>query len=119
MHVETLSYIGETGRTLEMRIKEHKSACLRADFEKSAVAEHAWLSGHYIEWDDVEVLDQENDLCGRKVKEGIQIRLTNKKRRYRDEGGSVTRMVCHHEETTARKATAEFGTVQITWSYRS
>ena len=28
---------------------------------------------------NVEVLDQENDLCGRKVKEGIQIRLTNKK----------------------------------------
>ena len=64
-----------------MRIKEHKSACLRADFEKSLVAEHAWLSGHYIEWNDVEVLDQENDLCRRKVKEGIQIRLTNKKRR--------------------------------------
>ena len=38
-----------------------------------------------IDWDNV-VLDQENDLCGRKVKEGIQIRLTNKKRRRkRDE----------------------------------
>ena len=39
-------------------MKEHKSACVRADFEKSAVAKHAWLSGHYIEWDDVEVLDK-------------------------------------------------------------
>ena len=45
--------IGETGRTLEIRMKEHKGACVRADFEKSVVAEHAWLSGHYIEWDDV------------------------------------------------------------------
>ena len=73
------TYIGETGRTLEIRMKEHKRACVRADFEKSAVAEHAWLSGHYIDWDNVEVLDQENELCRRKVKEGIEIRLTNKK----------------------------------------
>ena len=42
------TYIGETGRTLEIRMKEHKSACVRADFEKLAVAEHTWLSGHYI-----------------------------------------------------------------------
>ena len=32
---------------------EHKRACVKADFEKSAVAEHAWLSGHYIDWDNV------------------------------------------------------------------
>ena len=73
------TYIGETGRTLEIRMKEHKRACIKADFEKSAVAEHAWLSGHYIDWDNVEVLDQEKDLCRRKVKEGIEIRLKNKK----------------------------------------
>ena len=67
-------------------MKEHKHACVKADFEKSAVAEHTWLSGHYIDWDNVEVLDQENDLCRRKVKEGIEIRLTNKKLRInRDE----------------------------------
>ena len=85
------TYIGETGRTLEIRVKEHKRACVKADFEKSAVAEHAWLSGHYIDWDNVEVLDQENDLCRRKVKEGIEIRLTNKKLRInRDEGRDLS-----------------------------
>ena len=71
------TYVGETGRILEIRMKEHKRVCIKADFEKSAVAKRAWLSGHYIDWDNVEVLDQENDLCGRKVKEGIEIRLTN------------------------------------------
>ena len=72
-------------------MKEHKRACVKADFEKSAVAEHAWLSGHYIDWDNVEVLDQENDLCRRKVKEGIEIRLTNKKLRInRDEGRDLS-----------------------------
>ena len=48
------------------------------------MAEHAWLNGHYIEWDRVEVLDQQYDLCERKMKEGIHISLMNKKRR--DEG---------------------------------
>ena len=33
------TYISETGRTLEIRMKEHKRACIKADFEKSAVAE--------------------------------------------------------------------------------
>ena len=57
MHVEIHAYICETGRTVEIRMKEHKHACVKADFEKSAVAEHAWLSGHYIDWNNVEVLD--------------------------------------------------------------
>ena len=82
------TYIGETGRTLEIRMKEHKSACVKADLKKSAVAEHAWLSGHYIDWDNVEVLDQENDLS---MKEGIEIRLTNIKLRInRDEGRDLS-----------------------------
>ena len=33
-------YIGETGRTLNIRMKEHKAASRLAAFEKSAVAEH-------------------------------------------------------------------------------
>ena len=39
MHVEMLTYmyVGEMGRT-------YKSACVSEDFEKSAVAEHAWLN---------------------------------------------------------------------------
>ena len=45
----------------------------------------------YIDWDNVEVLDQENDLCGRNVKEGIEISLTNKKLRInRDEGRDLS-----------------------------
>ena len=85
------TYIGETGRTLEIRMKEHKHASIKADFEESAVAEHAWLSGHYSDWNNVEVLDQENDLYRRKVKEGIEIRLTNKQLRInRDEGRDLS-----------------------------
>ena len=35
------SYIGETGRTTNTKLKEHKAACRLANFQKSAVAKHA------------------------------------------------------------------------------
>ena len=34
-------YVGETGRNLTTRIKEHKAACRLTAFDKSAVARHA------------------------------------------------------------------------------
>ena len=51
------TYIGETGRTLKTRVKEHLSACKYARFEISAVAEHAWQDGHCIDWEGVKILD--------------------------------------------------------------
>ena len=35
-----LVYIGETGRNLSKRLKEHKSNCEKAELDKSAVAKH-------------------------------------------------------------------------------
>ena len=35
-------YIGDTGRNLSLRFKEHKTNCERAELEKSAVAKHSW-----------------------------------------------------------------------------
>lgn len=40
-------YIGETSRSMSTRIKEHKAACRLANFERSAVAEHAWQDGQH------------------------------------------------------------------------
>ena len=71
-------YIGETGRSLTTRMKEHKAACRLAAFERSAVAEHAWQAGHEIEWDDVKIQDTATDLQERKVKESVYIRLAPK-----------------------------------------
>lgn len=42
------SYIGEMARTLETRMKEHKDACRKGIFERSAVAQHAWKNNHPI-----------------------------------------------------------------------
>jgi hypothetical protein len=37
-----LVYIGETGRNLSVRLKEHKTNCEKAEQDKSAVAKHTW-----------------------------------------------------------------------------
>ena len=70
-------YIGETGRSANTRMKEHKAACRWARFERSAVAEHAWKDGHIIiiEWDEVKILDTARDERERRVKEALYIRL--------------------------------------------
>ena len=44
------SYIGQTGRSLSDRIKEHKRAVSRANVDDSALAEHVVNSGHEIDW---------------------------------------------------------------------
>ena len=85
------SYIGETGRTTNTRVKEHKAACRLANFVKSAVAEHAWQEGHIIEWDQVTILDTANDLRERQTKEALYIKLAPPGcRMNRDEGKDLS-----------------------------
>ena len=50
------TYIGQTGRTLEHRVKEHKRAYTSANSLNSAVAEHSLEHGHCIKWDGAEVV---------------------------------------------------------------
>ena len=50
-------YIGETGRTLEDRLKEHQWHTRLGAVEKSAVAEHALLLSHEIDWKNAKVID--------------------------------------------------------------
>ena len=49
-------YIGETGRNLKVRQKEHKDCCLKCQPDKSALAKHAWENDHPIKWNDSELL---------------------------------------------------------------
>ena len=77
-------YTGETGTTLDTRLKEHKAACRLAAFERSAVAENAWQLGHAIDWENV-------DVRMRKVKEALYIRLAPPNCRInRDEGKDLS-----------------------------
>ncbi|XP_063216176.1 uncharacterized protein LOC134527430 [Bacillus rossius redtenbacheri] len=61
-------YIGETGRALSTRIKEHKNNCKKGETLKSRLAEHTWENSHKILWEDSTPLIQEPDKIKRKIK---------------------------------------------------
>ena len=66
-------YIGETGRNLSLRLKEHKTNCEKAELEKSAVAKHSWTNDHRIQWNEASILATESHKFSRKMRESIEI----------------------------------------------
>ena len=66
-------YIGETGRNLSLRLKEHKTNCEKAKLEKSAVAKHTWTNDHRIKWNEASILATESHKFSRKMRESIEI----------------------------------------------
>ncbi|KAJ4440178.1 hypothetical protein ANN_08316 [Periplaneta americana] len=69
----SLKYIGQTGRTVEDRRKEHIRLCKYGPYEKSAIALHSADSGHAIEFDNIKLIDKEDNLYRRLVKEAFHI----------------------------------------------
>ena len=67
------TYIGETGRTLDVRLKEHKWA-VRLDYTNNDIAVHANKTMHDIFWDSAEVLEQESNWLKRRLEEALYIR---------------------------------------------
>ena len=51
------SYIGQTGRSLSDRKKEHNRAVSRVNVDDSALTEHVVNSGHEIDWCSAMILD--------------------------------------------------------------
>ena len=52
-------YIGETGRTMQDRIKEHNRDIWLARTQTSAVSEHANETGHLPIWKEVKFIDRD------------------------------------------------------------
>ena len=50
-------YIGQTGRTLDHRLKEHRRALVSGNVQQSAVAEHATNEMHDIAWEKAKVVN--------------------------------------------------------------
>ena len=71
------SYIGQTGRKLSQRLDEHRRAVRQADFNSSALAEHAWTCDHAIDWSNVKVLSNPRDYTTRMLEEAVFIRQTS------------------------------------------
>ena len=78
-------YIGQTGRTLEHRLKEHKRALTSGNVSQSAVAEHAMDESHTIKWEEAEVVNHHPLYRQRCALEAWHIR-TERHKMNRDEG---------------------------------
>ena len=49
-------YVGQTGRNLSLRIKEHKKAVKTFNTDTSALAEHILSKDHHINWEETTVI---------------------------------------------------------------
>ena len=65
------NYIGESKRSFETRAKEHKRAIRNNDVEKNEMVEHCWKNDHSMNWDEQKIIDFEQNLISRKIKESI------------------------------------------------
>ena len=69
------SYIGETKRSLETRLRAHKAVTKRGEVQMSAVAEHAWTNQHQPLWGNVRVLDTATNKTILTIKEAMHIHM--------------------------------------------
>ena len=64
-------YFGESKRSLKSRSDEHKRSVRNCDCDKNEIAKHCWEADHSLTWDQEKVIDRENRLIPRKIKETI------------------------------------------------
>jgi predicted GIY-YIG superfamily endonuclease len=67
-------YIGETGRSFQVRIKEHGADIKNERIRTSALAEHSIKTRHHVRLEDTKILAKENHLFKRRIREAIEIR---------------------------------------------
>jgi len=67
-------YIGETGRSFQVRIKEHGADIKNERTRTSALAEHSFKTRHHVRLEDTKILAKENHLFKRRIREAIEIR---------------------------------------------
>ena len=67
-------YVGETKRTLKVRMSEHRQAIHRGD-QKNGIAVHVQKTDHHINWEGATVKRRESGFWQRRTAEAIQIRM--------------------------------------------
>ena len=69
-------YLGETGRSFDVRLKEHKRAVKQFD-NNNALAQHCMTSGHAIDFNSSKVISYCNDFRIRRVLESSFIKVNH------------------------------------------
>ena len=75
----SLMWIGEIGRPLQERMKEHDGYIRLARTQNSAVSEHANGTGYKPLWNETKFIDRGSHWYTKKVKEAIHMRLNLRK----------------------------------------
>ena len=65
-------YIGETGRTSEKRLSEHKAAVKNND-PKNGIAVHSWVNQHQVNWEAASVKQEERIYWRRRILKALHI----------------------------------------------
>ena len=68
-------YIGQSGRSIQLRLKEHDRHIRLAQPDKSAVAQNSFNHDQVIKLQDTEVLDTKINYMDRLIREAIEIEL--------------------------------------------
>ena len=66
-------YIGEIGRSLETRKREHIDAVKNFALKKSSQCQHVAENDHFVDWDNSEILRREPPWHKRRITEGYLI----------------------------------------------
>jgi len=117
------SYVGETGRLLHTRIKEHQKEADRisskihtratrlssvTDQHKSAKSDHVAATNHIIDWEGAQILHREDEKYPRWIRESIWIRRRGNKA-MNNQGGAAFNLIHHYDhliQSTSRNTTS-------------